>query len=487
MVLVRNLAGKSPSGAVGLIVLLGLILNLSGTWLPLIDRDEPRFAGASAEMLARQDWVVPWFNGEPRYDKPPLIYWAQIAAYECLGENSVAARLPSVLFSIGTALLIYFWTRRQAQPKTALVAAVIFSTCLQVLIHARLAVADLSMIFFVCAAQWSGWELTRPGAAERWRWWAFFYVSLALGFLAKGPVAWLPLGGLLLGRWLRPQAFVLPAGKTVLGLVLMLGLVALWGIPAELRTHGDFARVGLGYHVVYRSFGVMDGHGGHGLLGWLASTPFFLVLFFFSFFPWAFRVPGALRKWWPLRQDDIFGWYLLTQAGLVFLVFTLVRTKLPHYTLPAFPCLAMWLARAGESGLVPDLKVFRNTVILAVLVLVITNTGNFVKDTIFPSHHLFEKARPQLTQAMKFGAVEFTEPSLVWEFGAVVTNHLEVLSAEDSVDFMRAGKPALLILPTSLYAANPAQWGTNLSVVQIQGINFAHNASQIGLTALIRH
>lgn len=47
-------------------------LHLAGTWaLPLLDRDEPRFAEASREMLQRGDWVVPWFNNSPRYDKPP--------------------------------------------------------------------------------------------------------------------------------------------------------------------------------------------------------------------------------------------------------------------------------------------------------------------------------------------------------------------------------------------------------------------------------
>ena len=81
------------------------------------------------------------------------------------------AQLSYALFATGTALLIFFWARRRTQPRTALVAAVIFITCLQMAIHARLAVADMPMVFFVTAALWSGWESTRPEAAAGWRWW----------------------------------------------------------------------------------------------------------------------------------------------------------------------------------------------------------------------------------------------------------------------------------------------------------------------------
>ena len=89
------------------ILLLSLSLLLAGNWiLPLTDRDETRFAEASREMLQRADFVVPWFNGAWRFDKPVLIYWCQMASYRVFGENPFAARLPSVLFTTATALLL---------------------------------------------------------------------------------------------------------------------------------------------------------------------------------------------------------------------------------------------------------------------------------------------------------------------------------------------------------------------------------------------
>src|SRR5580658_4286285 len=215
------------------ILLLSLVLLLAGNWiLPLTDRDETRFAEASREMLQRGDYVVPWFNGHWRFDKPILIYWCQSASYRLFGENAFAARLPSVLFTTATALLLVRWGRKVADAKAAFLAGAMFIAGLHVAIIGRVATADMAMVFFFTLAVWSGWELTRPENPGRKIWWGIFYAALALGFLAKGPGAWLPLGGIGLGRLFRKDSFRLPGMETIAGLILMVGLVACWGIPA---------------------------------------------------------------------------------------------------------------------------------------------------------------------------------------------------------------------------------------------------------------
>jgi 4-amino-4-deoxy-L-arabinose transferase-like glycosyltransferase len=275
---------------------LSLALFLSGNWiLPLLDRDEPRFAEASREMLERGDFVIPWFNGTYRFDKPPLVYWCQIACFRALGENAFAARLPSALFASTTGVLLVLWGRRLNNEQAGFYAATMFVSCLQVLIHARLSVADMPMIFFFTAAVWSGWELTRPDMRRHTGWWWMFFASLALGFLAKGPVAWLPLGVLLFASWRRPALFKLQLQHLLPGLTLMLGIIGLWGLPALLKTNGEFLSVGIGRHVIHRSFGIMEGHGAKGLLGFVLALPLYLLAFFPSFFPWSLKFPHALR------------------------------------------------------------------------------------------------------------------------------------------------------------------------------------------------
>src|SRR5512137_2327122 len=80
-----------------LLALLTAVLLVPSSWqAPLVDNDESRFSGATLEMIRRGEWVVPYFNGEYRFDKPPLIYWAQRVSFALFGVNELAARLPSI-------------------------------------------------------------------------------------------------------------------------------------------------------------------------------------------------------------------------------------------------------------------------------------------------------------------------------------------------------------------------------------------------------
>ena len=90
-----------------------LAFHVLGTWsLPLIDRDEPRFAEASREMIERGNYIVPYFNNQYRFDKPPLAYWAQVASYKIFGENDFAARFPSAVAAALIAVSILAWGAR---------------------------------------------------------------------------------------------------------------------------------------------------------------------------------------------------------------------------------------------------------------------------------------------------------------------------------------------------------------------------------------
>src|SRR4029078_7221351 len=109
-----------------------LLFHIADTWtLPLIDRDDPRFAEASREMLQRGDYVVPYLNNQYRFDKPPLTYWCQTVSYRVFGDNDFAARVPLAIAASLTALLLFAWGRRIGGDKIAWSTAIIFSLCLQ--------------------------------------------------------------------------------------------------------------------------------------------------------------------------------------------------------------------------------------------------------------------------------------------------------------------------------------------------------------------
>jgi 4-amino-4-deoxy-L-arabinose transferase-like glycosyltransferase len=519
---------KSPLAKYATLIFACVLFHILGTWsLPLIDRDEPRFAEASREMIERGDYIVPYFNNQLRLDKPPLTYWAQVVSYHIFGENDFAARFPSAIAAALTALSIFLWGRRMDGEKLGWWAAIIFTLSLQTFVHAKAAVADMWLVLFVTLANWGGYELIQRRTlnaqcsmpnSERLNqisnvkrqtsiWWVIFYLALALGFLAKGPIAWTPL--LTVGvaiiytrNWQVTRRF-----KFVGGILLMLAVIAPWGIPALVQTRGDFFTVGVGRHVVSRSFTALEGHGASSLEMYVLLLPFYFVMVFISFFPWSIKLPWLIRKLWRrektevihLRQgyggqaDSDYGGllvdiYLLTGVAVVFVIFTLVSTKLPHYTLPAFPLLALLLTRHWHEGAANESHRFLFATIaiatacawIAIALAVPPLVARF-----FPAYQLFEVSRASLQPKMQFAAVEFQEPSLVWYFRSRVQGFLMPLNKRRAADFMSAPDPRFVVLPTpvagELFANPSASW----QFFTVSGFNIA-KGKRVDLTLVLK-
>ena len=453
-----------------------------------MDRDEPRFSEASREMSQRGDWILPTFNNEPRYDKPPLTYWCQIAFYRMFGENDLAARFHSALFTALTALVVFGFASRLYDPRAGWCAALAFTLSLQVMVQAKAAVADMPMVFFVALATWAGWELLSHGTKK---WWWIFYIALALGFLAKGPVAWLPLVSLLIyAKWNKVTALNRII-KFQYGIPLMLGLVCLWGVPAMLKTHGEFFSVGIGKHVVQRSFVPMEGHGGGGALIYFATLPLYFVAFFASFFPWSvFSRATWLRIKNARTQIDL---YLLFNIVLTFAVFSLVKTKLPHYTLPAFPLLACLFAPqlgALRPALFNKLAggMVALNLALSFIVFPIANSdysipiklvSRFVK--LVPIKYI--TASVKLPPNTEFASVDYDEPSQIWYFRRQLNTWHVLLEPKAVQDFMSKPGPRLCVLPEDMARTLPNAEGWEH--IPFAGRNLA-NGKQLSLVMLLK-
>jgi 4-amino-4-deoxy-L-arabinose transferase-like glycosyltransferase len=502
-----------------------VVFHLAGTWsLPLIDRDEPRFAEASREMIERGDYVVPYFNNHFRFDKPPLTYWAQVTSYKVFGENDFAARFPSTIAAALTAVLLLAWGSRLGKRNVGWWAAIIFTLSLQTFVHAKAAVADMWLVLFVTLAHWAGYELIwRRSLESKHRtsniehrtfnvWWSIFYLALAFAFLDKGPIGWIPLLTVGATIGLARDAELAARFKLVRGILLMLALVALWGIPALIQTHGKFLTIGIGRHVIGRSFGAMEGHGANSLGAYLLLLPFYFVTIFASFFPWSIKLPWLMRKLWRKQEAgvtphargysgrDKIDNYLLAGAGIIFIIFSLIKTKLPHYTLPAFPLLALLLARHWlEQGTaltqVPTAaerrrSLFRRTAatsacLYLVLALFVASFGA----RYFPAWQLFRQSRDYLRPEMQFASVDYNEPSLVWYFrspesvrGWLATPALHPTNVQR---FMEQTGPRFVVLPTDLagkiYPVLPNDWKN----FRARGFNIA-KGKRVDLTLILK-
>jgi 4-amino-4-deoxy-L-arabinose transferase-like glycosyltransferase len=461
------------------------VFHIVGTWsIPLVDRDEPRFAEASREMIERGDYIVPHFNDQLRLDKPPLAYWAQVASYRMFGENDFAARFPSAVAAALVAMSILAWGTRIESERVGWFAAIIFTLSLQTFLHAKAAVADMWLVLFVTTAHWTGWELIKNPESSiqyRWKWWAIFYLSLALGFLAKGPIAWTPLLTIAAVKFFARDVDPSNAFRTgfakrfkfVRGVALMLVIVALWGIPALVQTHGDFLKIGIGRHVIGRSFSAMESHGSNSFGVYLLLLPFYFVTIFASFFPWSIKLPSLAKKLWRERgrspaspHTDA---YLVSGAAIIFVIFTLVKTKLPHYTLPAFPLLALLVARhVASERFVKTAAIASSCIYLAIALIAAPFGARF-----FPAKQLYLQARDFLKPDMEFGAVDYQEPSLVWYFRSSAKGWMTPLNQKNAADFMAKAGPRFIVLPNAIATNTFPNSPTNWKMFSTDGFNIA--------------
>ena len=132
-------------------------LGVTALW----DLDEPLYASCAREMWQRGDWVVPRYNGDYFFDKPPLMFWTMIAGFEMFGVNEFAARFWSAVLGVGTALLTYHLGRLLFNAKVGFWAGLAMSSHILFTISARAATVDaaltlvttLAVLLFVVATR----------------------------------------------------------------------------------------------------------------------------------------------------------------------------------------------------------------------------------------------------------------------------------------------------------------------------------------------
>lgn len=306
--------------------------------ITLFDVDEAVFAQATKEMVASGDWITPTYNGVARYDKPILFYWLMAASYSSFGVNEFAARLPSALAGSLMSIFLFLFVRRiigQAQAWYSLMAVSLNS---YYVVYSRSAVTD--MVLSLCIAMsLMSFYLAEHGNR---RFILGFYGFSALAFLTKGLVG-----------------IAFPFGIAAIYLFVRGGPGALRGM-LDLRAALLFIAIGLPWYAVQFAIGgeeffqqffvkhhfrryteVISSHWG--------PAYYYLIALIVGFSPWIAFVPGGIKV--ALGEKGGLRLFALIWSVSVVVFFTLSRTKLPNYILPALPAMAI-LSAAGmaEAG-----------------------------------------------------------------------------------------------------------------------------------------
>lgn len=317
-----------------------LLLPILGIWLPpLFDLDEGAFTAATTEMFFRDDFLTTFMLGEPRYDKPILIYWLQVASVSLFGHNEFGFRLPSALAASAWLGLTWAFVGRVLDRAAARQATLILATSVGLVVIQRAATADALLNLFLAAAAYASWLWLQE---QRPRWLYLAYAAMGLGFLTKGPVA-VVVPGMAVALWCLSQR----DGRRFLSWAwapkawLLFAVIALpWFVALVARDGWGFIQGFFIEHNLSRYDDAMESHGG--------SYLYYLPVLLLTLLPHtglllsSLAVPGRIWRDAGLRYGLL--WFLFV---LVFFSFS--GTKLPHYIYYGYGGLLLILAwRGGE-------------------------------------------------------------------------------------------------------------------------------------------
>ncbi|MDN6884253.1 glycosyltransferase family 39 protein [Variovorax sp. CAN2819] len=324
---------------------------LATAWMrPLMAPDEGRYGGVALAMLHSGDWLVPRLDGLPFFHKPPLFYWIGAAAMSVTGPVEWSARLPSVLGGCMAAAALFLFLRRWSTVRLALLSTVVLVTTPFFFLGAQF--ANLDMLVAGCI---SCTVLLAAGAAlarereEPWRaLLAGAYLFAAAGLLAKGLIG-LVLPAMVIVIWCAAtrRLAALRMALWVPGWAILLAVAGPWFVAMQMKYPEFFDYFVITQH--FRRFASSGFNNEHGFWFYLPV----LAGLTLPWFAWVFVPRGANDDAARPRQPDIDRLMWIWLAVIV-VFFSLPRSKLVGYVLPALPPLAYLITLRVLAGRPPE-------------------------------------------------------------------------------------------------------------------------------------
>jgi 4-amino-4-deoxy-L-arabinose transferase-like glycosyltransferase len=328
--------------------LLCALLYLPGlTSIPPTDRDEARFMQATKQMIETGDYINIHFQDEPRNKKPAGIHWLQTAAVKIAGQDLTTYwpyRLPSILAAWFAVLVCCAAGTRLFERKTGFIAGVVLATSFMVVIEAHIAKTDAMLLAATTAAMGALAIMynTPQGQRVGLGFALLFWISLAVGTLVKGPVSLAVVIVTVVTLTIADKRIAwLKQTRPLLGFPLALALTLPWLLATSGSGDGNnFIVEAVRGDLIPKLVGGQESHG--------APPGAHLAASLITVWPWSLLAPFAVVFAWRSRTMPIVR-FCLAWLISTWVLFEIVPTKLPHYTLPTFPALALLIALAVQS------------------------------------------------------------------------------------------------------------------------------------------
>lgn len=351
------------------------IYSINTQGLMLYALDEAKNAGCAREMYQSEEWIVPMFNGQLRTDKPPLHYYHMMLSFRVFGVNPFAARFFSGIYGALTVLLVFLFSKKHLGIKAAVWSVAALLASIHMAFQFHFAVPDPYLIFFLTLAGFCFFEAYQN---PKLKYLIGLYLGVALGTLAKGPVA-IGLPGLIFLVFLLTQRQVnwqtLRPLKPFLGAIFVVILVLPWYLLVWQATNGQWVKDFLFTHNLNRYAETMESH-----------RSFFVLPIIFplvGMLPLGVFLPQAIRTAW--KQKESITSFTLVAIACFVVFFMFSRTYLPNYTAPAYPYLAILIGNyLAKTTVHSRLKI---GYLLLMIISIIVPVGGYIALKNDPALH----------------------------------------------------------------------------------------------------
>jgi len=435
---------SAKSQVIFLLILSSFVLIFNIWSGSLASWDEAFYAIPSREILTTGDWLTLHQMGAPLFNKPPLYMWLTAIAYKLFGVSEFSTRIWSAIFGIGCVMLTYAFSTRLFGKRIALFSALMLLSTSHFIRYAKLGMLDVPLTFFILASLYAFWRAREKKG--------FFYISglfFGLALMTKSAAGFLAPIIILMYCVFSGEFKLLLNFRLYLSFIIGLLIALPWHIYEYVLYGKKFINDYFIYHVVQRSAEALEGNVG--------KWNFYIRILINKFKPWGFlaflSVPyGA---WLSFKKDKrnlfVFIWVIA-----VFLVFSLVKTKLQWYIVPAYPALAISIA-VLLGKIVPE-KFTKIVPVVAVIVLIFHVPYSHIFEIDYtPDIKKLAEAYPKKDYPVVYVYQSGEGPATSFYFGAKCRNIEdikkleELVKSEDFVCVMDNATFKKLALPDNIF------------------------------------
>ena len=412
--------------AASVILLFNLGAGSLSSW------DEAFYAQVSREMHDSGNLVDLTWGGAPWHDKPPLFMWVTSFFYGLFGVSEFSARLFSALAGVGLVLTIYLLAAKLFTKRTGVISAIMALSTYHFLWISRMGMLDVVFTLFVALSIYAFLKSEDHPSSL-----IFTFLCFSLAFMTKGP------GALIIPIILVPYALFSDIKGLLRNKYLWLGalasfiIIGSWYTAAYLHYGKNFVSGHFFTNLVTRTTVSMDGHEG----GWLS----YINVILYKGKPWGslglIIYPFFIYS--TLKSKDLKGRLLITWIFTVYLVFTLVCTKLHWYIFPIYPAVMV----VAGWGLDRILKKFAMPVLLTVSIISLiysgTSKGLFTQDYNHDIKQFYIDTASKISTE-KVYLYNIHDPGMKFYFGGIGRH---VVSEEDLANILSTAGAVIVAPP----------------------------------------